>query len=70
MGTLTYRPRVVTVAPGPTTVTSTRERACARCGEKVRHTMSGKLPLEREACPACGESNVFTSYERMDIALS
>jgi MoaA/NifB/PqqE/SkfB family radical SAM enzyme len=70
MGTLTYRPRVVTVSPGPTSVTATRERACARCGEKVRHTMSGKLPLEREACPACGESNVFTSYERMDIALS
>jgi MoaA/NifB/PqqE/SkfB family radical SAM enzyme len=70
MGTLPFGPRIRTIAPGPSSVTATRERACARCGAPVRHTMSGKLPLERSACPACGESNVFTSYERMDIALS
>jgi len=32
--------------------------------------MSGREALEREACPACGSDVLFTSYERMDIALS
>ncbi len=64
------RPRITTVAPGANSVSSTRERACVRCGARVVHTMSGKRPIEHEACPACGESNPFTSYERMDIALS
>lgn len=58
------------VEAGPTTVQATRERACKRCGAAVRHTMSGREAIEWEACRACGERNGFTSYERMDIALS
>jgi hypothetical protein len=32
--------------------------------------MSGREALERAPCPACGRPVVFTSYVRMDIALS
>ncbi len=49
--------------------TATKTRACS-CGTKVTHTMSGREALEREACPACGKDVLFTSYARMDIALS
>ncbi len=49
--------------------TATRTRACS-CGTKVTHTMSGREALEREPCPACGKDVLFTSYARMDIALS
>ncbi len=49
--------------------TATKTRACS-CGAKVTHTMSGREALEREACPACGKDVLFTSYARMDIALS
>lgn len=68
MGTL--RPRVRTVASGPTTVTATKARACASCGAEVTHTMSGLEAIEHEPCPRCGTAAPFTSYERMDIALS
>ncbi len=55
---------------GPTSVEATRQRACVRCGTTVVHRMSGREALEREACPKCGAEALFTSYERMDIALS
>jgi len=32
--------------------------------------MSGREALERAACGQCGTENIFTSYEKMDIALS
>jgi MoaA/NifB/PqqE/SkfB family radical SAM enzyme len=61
---------VVTVAEGPTSVQATRKRACRRCETDVVHTLSGRAAIEWEPCAACGEENAFTSYERMDIALS
>ncbi|MDQ3034002.1 MAG: radical SAM protein [Myxococcota bacterium] len=61
---------VVTVAEGPTSVQATRKRACSRCETDVVHTMSGREAIEWEPCAKCGEANAFTSYERMDIALS
>ena len=54
------------------TVSSTsglRTRRCA-CGADVVHTMSGREALERQGCPSCGREVLFTSYMRMDIALS
>jgi MoaA/NifB/PqqE/SkfB family radical SAM enzyme len=36
----------------------------------VTHTLSGREALERVRCPACGGDVLFTSYVRMDIALS
>lgn len=59
-----------TLVEGPTSVQATRARACTTCGEQVVHQMSGREALEREACPRCGTEALFTSYERMDIALS
>jgi MoaA/NifB/PqqE/SkfB family radical SAM enzyme len=44
-------------------------RHCS-CGTAVSHEMSGREAIERAPCPACGASVLFTSYERMDIALS
>ena len=70
MGTGKLRPRILDVAKGPTSVQSTKKRACSSCGEDVIHTMSGREALETEACPKCGSANIFTSYEKMDIALS
>lgn len=46
-----------------------KTRTCA-CGTPVTHTMSGREALETHACPSCGSAVVFTSYVRMDIALS
>jgi MoaA/NifB/PqqE/SkfB family radical SAM enzyme len=46
-----------------------RTRRCA-CGVEVAHVLSGREALEREPCPACGADVLFTSYQRMDIALS
>ncbi len=46
-----------------------RTRRCA-CGADVTHVMSGREALERETCPSCKASVVFTSYLRMDVALS
>lgn len=61
----------ITIArEGPTSVQATRKRACKRCGTDVVHTMSGLEAIEWEACPSCEQRNAFTSYERMDIALS
>lgn len=67
---LPYTARVKNVADGATSVQATKERACGKCGASVRHTMSGREAIEREACTTCGEEALFTSYERMDIALS
>src|SRR5580658_5054054 len=55
----------------PTTASTTglRTRRCA-CGVDVSHVMSGREALERETCPACGNTVLFTSYVRMDVALS
>ncbi len=50
-------------------VTRLKRRACA-CGETVEHRMSGREALETEACPRCGAEVLFTSFVRMDIALS
>lgn len=61
---------VTTVRDGATSVQATKQRACAGCGAQVVHTLSGREALERAACPACGVEASFTSYERMDIALS
>jgi MoaA/NifB/PqqE/SkfB family radical SAM enzyme len=67
---LPYTARVKNVEEGASSVQATKERACAQCGGVVRHTMSGTEAIEREPCPACGKEALFTSYERMDIALS
>ncbi len=69
MGAVT-RPRIFTLTKGATSVQNTRKRPCKRCEADVVHTLSGKSPIEWEACPKCGEQAPFTSYERMDIALS
>ena len=61
---------VATLHEGPTTVQATKQRPCARCETPVTHRMSGHEAIEREACPKCGAEALFTSYERMDIALS
>lgn len=59
------------VARGVTSVTATRRRECARCTAQVTHTMSGQEAIEWARCEACGfDRNPFTSYERVDIALS
>ena len=63
--------RIEIVAKGPTSVQATRRRTCARCDAQVTHTMSGREALEWATCAKCGfDRNPFTSYERMDIALS
>ncbi len=54
----------------PSVSDRTRTRPCVSCREKVTHTLSGALPIERVPCPACGTEVIFTSYVRMDIALS
>ena len=51
-------------------MTGERTRPCPGCGVAVTHAMSGDEALETEACPACDAEVLFTSYERMDIALS
>jgi MoaA/NifB/PqqE/SkfB family radical SAM enzyme len=61
---------VETISRGATSVEATKRRACAKCGTAVVHTMTGREAIEREPCPACGHSMPFTSYERIDIALS
>ena len=48
---------------------SERTQRCG-CGETVAHTLSGREALEQKPCPACGAEVLFTSYVRMDIALS
>jgi MoaA/NifB/PqqE/SkfB family radical SAM enzyme len=48
---------------------SARERKCRACGAVVAHRMSGLEAIEFESC-GCGARVPFTSYERMDIALS
>lgn len=45
-------------------------RRCSGCAAEVSHALSGREALEVEPCPRCGEEAYFTSYERMDIALS
>ncbi len=67
---LPYVAKVKVLEQGPSTVQATRSRACAKCETEVVHRMSGQRAIEREACPKCGTEALFTSYERMDIALS
>jgi len=57
-------------APGESSVTQERERACESCGAAVRHRTSGREPLETVACPRCGGEVLFSNFVRMDIALS
>lgn len=45
------------------------KRNC-KCGASVSHEMSGREALEREKCPSCGTDVLFTSFIRMDVALS
>ncbi|MBK8168962.1 MAG: radical SAM protein [Sandaracinaceae bacterium] len=66
----TLQPRVFTLKKGATSVEATKKRACRGCGHDVVHTMSGREALEYEPCPKCGQNAAFTSYERVDIALS
>lgn len=49
---------------------TTRKRSCTNCGTEVVHVLSGRHALEEVACPNCGTHNKFSSYVRMDIALS
>jgi MoaA/NifB/PqqE/SkfB family radical SAM enzyme len=56
-------------SPTASSTAGLRTRRCA-CGADVPHVMSGREALERAACPACGREAMFTSYVRMDIALS
>jgi MoaA/NifB/PqqE/SkfB family radical SAM enzyme len=67
--TLAASAKVELVSAGATTVEATKSRVC-KCGEKVVHRMSGREAIEFEACPRCSTSIAFTSYERVDIALS
>jgi MoaA/NifB/PqqE/SkfB family radical SAM enzyme len=48
---------------------SPKTRRCV-CGADVCHTMSGREALERETCSTCGKEVLFSSYVRMDVALS
>ncbi len=70
MGAAVLRPRIFELSKGATTVQTTRKRACKRCDTEVVHTMSGQEAIELQPCPKCAELAPFTSYERMDIALS
>jgi MoaA/NifB/PqqE/SkfB family radical SAM enzyme len=56
-------------AQGVSSTSGPRTRKC-RCGASVTHVLSGREALEREACPACGATVLFSSYQKMDIALS
>lgn len=56
-------------ATATVSTTGPRTRKCA-CGTPVTHVMSGREALEREPCPSCRRDVLFTSYARMDIALS
>jgi MoaA/NifB/PqqE/SkfB family radical SAM enzyme len=47
-----------------------KTRACESCGASVQHTMSGREAIELVPCPSCGAEVMFTSFVRMDIALS
>ncbi len=69
-GTVAARARVSLVREGASSVTATRRRACGACGAAVEHTMSGREAIEFATCPSCQAAVGFTSYERMDIALS
>jgi MoaA/NifB/PqqE/SkfB family radical SAM enzyme len=40
------------------------------CGRTVEHTLSGREALEVVQCPSCNEELLFSSFVRMDIALS
>jgi MoaA/NifB/PqqE/SkfB family radical SAM enzyme len=51
-------------------VTAPRARSCERCGTSVTHAPSGREALEAVPCPGCGAEVLFTSFVRMDIALS
>jgi MoaA/NifB/PqqE/SkfB family radical SAM enzyme len=53
----------------PSSTAGLRTRRCP-CGASVSHQMSGREALERETCPSCAREVLFTSYVRMDIALS
>lgn len=46
-----------------------RERTCS-CGQLVRWEASEPLPLARVTCPSCGRQHLFSTYEKMDVALS
>jgi MoaA/NifB/PqqE/SkfB family radical SAM enzyme len=47
-----------------------KTRACESCGSSVEHTLSGREAMELVPCPECGAEVMFTSFVRMDIALS
>jgi MoaA/NifB/PqqE/SkfB family radical SAM enzyme len=51
-------------------VTTEKTRACEACGSEVRHRTSGCEALESVPCPGCGGEVLFSSFVRMDIALS
>ena len=45
-------------------------RTCDGCGAEVHHEKSEREALEAVPCPRCGHEVLFTSFVRMDIALS
>jgi MoaA/NifB/PqqE/SkfB family radical SAM enzyme len=51
-------------------VQKTKTRACEACGTDVTHRLSGREALEVVPCPSCGGEILFSSFVRMDIALS
>lgn len=46
------------------------QRTCEACGASVEHVLSGREAIELVPCPKCGAEVMFTSFVRMDIALS
>ena len=60
----------VVPSPGESSVTKSKTRACEACGAEVTHRTSGREALEVVPCPRCGGEVLFSSFVRMDIALS
>lgn len=56
--------------PPESSVQKTKTRACEACGTEVIHRLSGREALEVVSCPTCGGEVLFSSFVRMDIALS
>lgn len=54
----------------PPSTEGPRKRKCPDCDTEVHHTLTGREAIELEPCPKCGGQVAFTSYERIDIALS
>ena len=60
----------VAVPTPESSVQKIKTRACEACGTDVIHRLSGREALEVVPCPTCGGEVLFSSFVRMDIALS